>query len=201
MRKRKELLKEFKLEYYEEGGRTKTRVVYCGDYFVLDMEESKIKRIRIEMIIYSVLLNALLFGSLFIDTLSGHKVYVVILQFLSFAMGMVSIYFLFPFILGVRKFNSRQKEDVIIAPKGYMMSKTILLIATVIARMVFLILDRNNYIISTEIILFSICLLGILICLREMLLVMSIKIRIEENPNKPKEIPVEDKKTNSEKTE
>lgn len=201
MRKRKELLKEFKLEYYEEGGRTKTRVVYCGDYYVLDMEENKIKRIRLEMIIYAVILNALLFGTLFIDTLSGHKVYVVIPQFLSFAMGMISIYFLFPFILGVKKFNSRQKEDVIIAPKGYMMSKTILLIATVIARMVFLILDRNNYIISTEIILFSICLLGILICLREMLLVMSIKIKIEENPNKPKEIPVEDKETDSEKTE
>lgn len=198
MRKRKELLKEYKLEYYEEGGRTKTRVVYCGDYYVLDMEETKTKRIRIEMIVYSIILNALLFGTLFIDTLSGHKVYVVIPQFLSFAMGMVSIYFLFPFILGVRKFNSRQKEDVIIAPKGYMMSKTILLIATVIARMVFLILERNNYIISTEIILFSICLLGILICLREMLLVMSIKIRVEENPNKPKEIPVENTDNNSE---
>ena len=78
MRKRKELLKDFKLEYYQEGGRTKTRVVYCGDYYVLAMEENKVKRIRIEMIIYAFVLNAFLFGSLFIDTLSGHKVYIVI---------------------------------------------------------------------------------------------------------------------------
>lgn len=199
MRKRKELLKDFKLEYYQEGGRTKTRVVYCGDYYVLAMEENKVKRIRIEMIIYAFVLNAFLFGSLFIDTLSGHKVYIVIPQFVSFAMGMISIYFLFPFILGVKKFNSRQKEDVIIAPKGYMMSKTILLIATVIARMVYLIIERNNYIISTEIIIFTFCLLGILICVREMFLVLSIKIRIEENPNKPKELEREEDDTKVDK--
>ena len=63
MKKRKERLKDFKVEYYKENGRTKNRVIYTGKYYFLDLEEKKISGTRIEMAIYGLIVNFFLFVS------------------------------------------------------------------------------------------------------------------------------------------
>ena len=180
MRKRKELYKEFKLEYYEENGKRKSRVVYTGDYFLLNLDIAQAKRTRIEFIIYAIVVNAFLFGSLFIDTLSGYKMYIVIPQILSFAMSLIFLYFFSPFLLGLRKFNSKQKEDVFVAPKGYLISKVALIFFTVIARIVMISVEINTYDLTTEIVLLGLLALCLLASVRELSIFTKLKLSKEE---------------------
>lgn len=180
MRKRKELYKEFKLEYYEENGKRKSRVVYTGDYFLLNLDIAQAKRTRIEFIIYAIVVNAFLFGSLFIDTLSGYKMYIVIPQILSFAMSLIFLYFFSPFLSGLRKFNSKQKEDVFVAPKGYLISKVALIFFTVIARIVMISVEINTYDLTTEIVLLGLLALCLLASVRELSIFTKLKLSKEE---------------------
>lgn len=177
MKKRKERLKDFKVEYYKENGRTKNRVIYTGKYYFLDLEEKKISGTRIEMVIYGLIVNFFLFVSLFVNTLSAYKIYVVIPQILSLAMGVFALYFFFPFLVGVKKYNSKQKEDVLVAPKGYFISKCVFLSMAIVARIVMMAVEINQYDVIREVILMSLCVLCLLLVLREIYLFSRIKIK------------------------
>lgn len=180
MRKRKEIYKDFKLEYYEEGGKTKTRVVYSGDYFVLQNSLSFLKKARVEILIYSLIISAFLFGSLFFDTISGFKLYIVIPQFLSFVMGLVALYFFYPFLGGLIRYNSKQKEDIFVAPKGYFIAQGALLAFTVVARIVMMIIERNNYLIPVEMVLLFSCILCLMALVRVVFVFQKIIVVKEE---------------------
>ena len=180
MKKRKEIYKDFKLEYFEEGGKTKTRVVYSGDYFVLQNSLAFLKKARLEISIYSLVISVFLFGSLFFDTVSGFKLYVVIPQFLSFVMGLITLYFFYPFLAGLIRYNSKQKEDVFVAPKGYFIAQASLIVFTVVARIVMMVIERNTYSISLEMILLFLCILCFVGLIRELFIFQKLHLVKEE---------------------
>ncbi|MDD4120542.1 MAG: hypothetical protein PHG90_03010 [Clostridia bacterium] len=149
-------------------------------YYVFCLTPSQKKTVRIKIAFLSIITNFYLFFSLFFGELSSVALYIFIPQFLSFLMGMISIFFVLPLYAKGEKLQKKNVEDVTKSTKGYFISKMALLVASIIGRIIIVIKTVDSYFFGLELTLLLLAILVEVFCVFEFIIISNISYAEKE---------------------
>lgn len=173
---RKSNVKDYILkDRLDKQGRIKSEAVYVGDYYVFDNAESDIRSKRLLIMISLIVSASIFFSTLFIDTPSAYKSFIVMPQFIALIPIIISLSYSFA-LFNSGKLTNKQKNDIEVKAVNATAIAIILATLTVVARMINIIMYTVNLSQELMLILSSMMVLALIVYIYTLFKKINIKL-------------------------